>query len=69
MALRAGQGGLAQPDFRAPVRPGDTITGRVDILSVRTDKPITMLRTPVVRGDRVAAVEGTAVCYTVPLRL
>ena len=27
--------------FKAPVRPGDTITGRVEVISVRTDKPIT----------------------------
>jgi acyl dehydratase len=32
-------------DFRAPVRPGDTITGEVEIVDVRHDKPITHLRT------------------------
>src|SRR5262249_26028666 len=26
-------------NFRAPVRPGDTITGAVEILEARTDKP------------------------------
>src|SRR5690349_8725640 len=31
--------------FIAPVRPGDTITGRVEVLSARTDKPITELQT------------------------
>jgi acyl dehydratase len=51
-------------DFRAPVRPGDVITGRVEILEARTDKPITKLRTTVVRGDGTVALEGTAVCYT-----
>src|SRR5688572_2195655 len=51
--------------FRAPVRPGDTITGEVEVLEVREDKPITRLRTTVTRGDGVIAVEGTAVCYTV----
>jgi pimeloyl-ACP methyl ester carboxylesterase/acyl dehydratase len=54
-------------DFRAPVRPGDTITGRVEITGVRADKPITKLRTSVTRDDGVVAVEGTAVCYTMPL--
>src|SRR6476660_8395072 len=34
-------------DFRAPVRPGDTITGRVEVTGVREDKPITELRTSV----------------------
>jgi acyl dehydratase len=54
-------------DFRAPVRPGDTITGEVEVTDVRSDKPITHLRTRVVRDDGVVAVEGTAVCYTVAL--
>lgn len=54
-------------DFPAPVRPGDTITGRVEITSVRDDKPITELRTTVTRQDGIAVVEGTAVCYTVPI--
>jgi acyl dehydratase len=54
-------------EFRAPVRPGDTITGRVEITDVRADKPITKLRTSVTRDDDVVAVEGTAVCYTMAL--
>lgn len=55
-------------DFRAPVRPGDTITGRVEVVEARDDRPITRLRTTVTRADGVVAVEGSAVCYTVPLR-
>jgi acyl dehydratase len=54
-------------DFRAPVRPGDTITGRVEVTEVRDDKPITKLRTTVTRDDGVVALEGTAVCYTMAL--
>jgi acyl dehydratase len=54
-------------DFRAPVRPGDVITGRVEVTETRTDKPITKLRTTVTRGDGVVALEGTAVCYTFAL--
>ena len=53
--------------FKAPVRPGDTITGAVEVVKVREDKPITELRTTVTRGDGVVALEGTALCYTVPL--
>jgi acyl dehydratase len=53
-------------DFRAPVRPGDTITGEVEVVAVRSDKPITDLRVAVRRHDGVTAVEGTAVTYTVP---
>ncbi len=53
--------------FKAPVRPGDVITGAVEVLKVREDKPITELRTTVTRGDGVLALEGTALCYTVPV--
>jgi acyl dehydratase len=56
-------------NFKAPVRPGDRITGAVEVLSVRSDKPLTELRTTVTRDDGVVALEGTAVCYTMPLRL
>ena len=51
-------------DFKAPVRPGDVITGRVEIIEARTDKPITKLRTTVIRDDGTIALDGTAVCYT-----
>ncbi|MDE3153885.1 MAG: MaoC family dehydratase [Acidobacteriota bacterium] len=53
--------------FKAPVRPGDTITGEVEVTKVRADKPITELTTRVVRDDGTVALEGTAVCYTMPL--
>ncbi len=49
------------------MRPGDAITGAVEVLDVRLDKPITRLRTTVTRGDGTVALEGTAVCYTMPL--
>jgi acyl dehydratase len=54
-------------DFKAPVRPGDVITGRVEVLESRADKPITKLRTTVVRDDGTVALSGTAVCYTMML--
>jgi len=53
--------------FKAPVRPGDTITGEVEVKSVREDKPITTLDTRVVRDDGTLVLEGTAVCYTMAL--
>jgi acyl dehydratase len=53
--------------FTAPVRPGDTITGTVEVTEARADKPITHLRTTVTRDDGVVALEGTAVTYTSPL--
>ncbi len=54
-------------NFRAPVRPGDTITGSVEVISVRTDKPMTKLKTTVTRDDGTVALEGEALCYTMPL--
>jgi acyl dehydratase len=54
-------------NFKAPVRPGDTITGHVEVTRVRHDKPITEVVTRVVRGDGTVALEGTAVCYTIAM--
>ena len=53
--------------FKAPVRPGDSITGRVEVKEVREDKPITKLDTRVTRGDGTVVLEGDAVCYTMKL--
>jgi acyl dehydratase len=53
--------------FKAPVHPGDKITGVVEVLSVRTDKPLTEVKTTVVRQDGTIALEGKALCYTMPL--
>ena len=54
-------------DFKAPVRPGDVITGRVEVLEARTDKPVTKIRTSVTRSDGTVALDGTAVCYTMAI--
>ncbi len=54
-------------NFNAPVRPGDTITGEVEVVKVREDKPITELNTRVLLADGSVVLEGTAVCYTMPL--
>ena len=54
-------------NFMAPVRPGDVITGAVEVLEAREDKPITTLRTTVSRQDGTVVLEGTAVCYTASL--
>lgn len=56
-----------QWSFKAPVRPGDTITGAVEVLDVRLDKPIVKLKTTVTRDDGVVALDGEALCYTMPL--
>jgi len=53
--------------FRAPVRPGDEITGEVEVTKVRTDKPISEIKTRVVTTEGTVVLDGTAVCYTMPL--
>lgn len=55
-------------NFKAPVRPGDTITGTVEVTEARDDKPITKLRTKVERDDGTLVLEGEALCYTMPIR-
>jgi acyl dehydratase len=54
-------------NFKAPVRPGDTIIGEVKILKVREDKPITELETRVLLSDGTLVLDGNAVCYTLPI--
>ena len=54
-------------NFRAPVRPGDTITGALEVTAVRDDKPITELRCSVTRDDGTIVLDGTAVCYSMQL--
>ena len=54
--------------FKAPVRPGDTITGEVEVIKVREDKPITEIETRIVLPDGTVVLHGTAVCYTMPIR-
>jgi acyl dehydratase len=53
--------------FKAPVRPGDTITGEVKVSKVREDKPITELETRVFLSDGTLVLDGNAVCYTFPI--
>ncbi len=50
--------------FLAPTRPGDTISGEVEVIAVRDDKPVTTLASRVVRQDGVVVLDGTAVCWT-----
>jgi acyl dehydratase len=50
--------------FRAPVHPGDTITAVVEVLEVRTDKPMTRLRTSVARQDGTVVLDGEALVWT-----
>jgi acyl dehydratase len=54
-------------NFTAPVRPGDEITGEVEVLEAREDKPITRLRTTVKNQDGEVVLDGTALVWTEPL--
>ena len=52
--------------FRAPVRPGDTITAEVVVTAVRSDKPVTELRTTITGGSGTVVLDGTAVVWRDP---
>jgi acyl dehydratase len=53
--------------FVKSVKVGERITGRVEITSVRDDKPICALATSVRNDQGDTCLVGTAVTYTVPL--
>jgi acyl dehydratase len=53
--------------FKAPVRPGDTITAEVEVLEHRDDKPISRLRTTIHNQDGTVVLDGTALVYQEPL--
>ena len=54
--------------FLKAVGVDEEITGRVEILSVREDKPICQLSTTIRNGAGEICVSGTATTFTVPLR-
>jgi acyl dehydratase len=54
--------------FLKAVGVEETITGRVEILTVRDDKPICTMRTTVSDEHGEVCLEGTATTFTVPLR-
>jgi acyl dehydratase len=53
--------------FRAPVRPGDVITAKVEVISMRDDKPIFTLSTTITNQDDVVVLDGTAVVFRDPV--
>lgn len=53
--------------FRAPVRPGDTITAEAEVLEVRDDKPISRLRTTITDQHGTVVLDGEALVYQEPL--
>jgi len=54
--------------FVKAVYVGDTITARVEVTQVRSDKPICHVATTVRNQHGETCLQGTAVTYTVPLR-
>src|SRR5215216_7001953 len=53
--------------FLHPVRPGDTITAEVEVLTSRVDKPIHELRTTITNQDGAVVLDGNATVYQAPL--
>lgn len=53
--------------FVKAVGVGDTLTARVEVLTVRDDKPICTLQTTIRDQHGDICVSGTATTYTVPL--
>lgn len=54
--------------FTRAVKVGEAITGRVEVTSVRDDKPICTLATEVRNAAGEVCLTGTATTYTVPLK-
>jgi acyl dehydratase len=49
------------------VKPGDTITARVEVVESREDKPLTTLDCLITNQDDVVVLDGTALVWTEPL--
>lgn len=53
--------------FLAPVRPGDVLTARAEVRTVRADKPVSTLATTVTNQDGTVVLDGTAVVWRDPV--
>jgi acyl dehydratase len=53
-----------QWDYPAPVRIGDTVTARAEVIEARSDKPITRLRCVARRDDGAEVLRGECLVYT-----
>ena len=51
-------------NFRAAVRPGDEITARVEVVELRSDKPLTTLDCRITNQDDIVVLDGTALVWT-----
>jgi len=48
-------------NFKAPIYLGDTITASVEIITIRSDKPIITLQTTAVNSEGTIVIDGEAV--------
>jgi len=53
--------------FLNPTRVGETITGRIEGIEVRDDKPMCKVKTTVTRSDGKVCLDGTVQCYISPM--
>jgi acyl dehydratase len=53
--------------FEKPVYVGDRITGHVEVIEVRDDKPICTIETVIRNQRNEVCLTGTAITYTSPL--
>jgi len=51
-------------DFKPPVRPGDEITAKVEVLEAREDKPLTRLRTTITNQEGRIVLDASALVWT-----
>jgi acyl dehydratase len=50
--------------YRAPAYLGDTLTARVEVLSLKPDKPVCQLKFEVINQDGVCILDGEGWTYT-----
>ena len=53
--------------FPQPVRPGDVLTARAEVIEARDDKPVFRLATTVSNQHGVTVLDGTAVVWRDPV--
>ena len=51
-------------NFRSAVRPGDKITARVEVVEMRSDKPLTTLDCRITNQNDDLVLDGTALVWT-----
>jgi acyl dehydratase len=54
--------------FVKAVGVNEEIIGKVEVMSIRDDKPICTLETHVINGEGEVCLSGTAMTYTMPLK-